>query len=158
MKEQFKSSKANEVPVGTIVASILSEANINTLTGWLLCNGSEVPKNLPLYKLYGVENTPNLEGRTLIGTSSNYRLLDTGGEETHTLTKEEMPSHNHELRYPQADNNEQGWPANGFLAVYGTDRLSEQGSGPMLEIGGDQPHNIMQPYCTVNYIIYAGIE
>lgn len=53
--------------------------------GWALCNG--------------YNNTPNLGGRFVVGVGSaggpTYSLNDTGGEDTHTLTVAEMPSHTH---------------------------------------------------------------
>lgn len=36
-----------------------------------------------------------IEGRVLLGASSNYLVGDEGGEATHILTEEEMPSHTH---------------------------------------------------------------
>lgn len=50
-------------------------------TGWLLCNGQN--------------NTPDLRDRFIVGAGSSYAVGSTGGEATHTLTVDEMPSHNH---------------------------------------------------------------
>lgn len=49
--------------------------------GWYLCNGSN--------------GTPDLRGRFVYGAGGSYAVGATGGEETHTLTIAEMPSHNH---------------------------------------------------------------
>ena len=38
-----------------------------------------------------------IEGRFLIGASSDYPVQQAGGEATHTLTVDEMPSHTHEM-------------------------------------------------------------
>ena len=50
-------------------------------TGWVLCNGQN--------------NTPDLRDRFIVGAGNGYAVGSTGGEATHTLTVNEMPSHNH---------------------------------------------------------------
>lgn len=60
-----------------------SGASTSIPTGWLLCNGSN--------------NTPDLRNRFIVGAGSSYSVGATGGEATHTLTIDEMPSHSHEL-------------------------------------------------------------
>lgn len=68
----------------------------------------------------------------------------TGGEKTHQLTISEMPEHSHTVHYiAGADTNlPRGTSSNfnnGNLAVKTT--YAE-------EVGGDQPHNNLQPYIT----------
>ena len=60
-----------------------SGASTSIPTGWLLCNGSN--------------NTPDLRNRFIVGAGSSYSVGATGGEATHTLTIDEMPSHSHNL-------------------------------------------------------------
>lgn len=90
------------------------------------------------------------QGKTLVGVDSNDSDFNasekTGGEKTHTLTIDEMPSHNHDILKPR-------WSTNtGANAVYGS---NGSGSGTEYDTrgyqGGDQPHNIMQPYITVYF-------
>ena len=50
-------------------------------TGWLLCDGQN--------------NTPDLRDRFIVGAGSSYSVGAKGGEATHTLTVDEMPSHDH---------------------------------------------------------------
>lgn len=90
------------------------------------------------------------EGLVHIGAGSNYTVGDTGGEATHTLTENEMPSHLHGIRgeygaqasgaYPPGS---QYYQLTGNL-LYGFQTVSSESKG------GGQPHNIMQPYIVVN--------
>lgn len=53
----------------------------NIPTGWALCDGNN--------------GTPNLTDRFIVGAGSTYTVGAVGGEATHTLTTEELPSHDH---------------------------------------------------------------
>ena len=77
----FYLTDASSLPSGIIV--MWSGASTSIPTGWLLCNGSN--------------NTPDLRNRFIVGAGSSYSVGATGGEATHTLTIDEMPSHSHEL-------------------------------------------------------------
>ena len=46
-------------------------------------------------QIFGGTWEPLNEGRVLIGANSTYTVGSTGGESTHKLTVNEMPSHNH---------------------------------------------------------------
>src|SRR4051812_11041035 len=103
------------VPMGTIVACLLSAKNIPDR--WLPCDGSEIPAEefQELRTALGSDTTPNLAGRTLIGTGTpdtgqqsdgsypnfasgaEWTLDFTGGEAAHQLVVGEMPSHIHAL-------------------------------------------------------------
>ena len=67
------------------------------------------------------------------------------GEEMHQLTVDEMPSHNHQIfnvTGSQLNAGSGGHPNHG-----------ENNSNFSSSSGGNQPHNNMPPYLTVNYII-----
>lgn len=134
--------------------------------GWLLCDGSSfsVTSYPELFDVIGITygydddrnpKLPDLRGRVAVGkkdaTSADdtefSSLGKTGGEKTHTLTIDEMPSHKHGF---QANND--------FHAQSGTDAWIFKGGrndGFILETGGSQPHNNLQPYIVTNYIIKA---
>ena len=86
-------------------------------------------------------------GKTLVGYDSSdtdFNIIGkTGGEKTHTLTTDEMPSHKHEARY--------GNTASGD----GTGYLYSNTTGVNTQIvqatGGGQAHNNLQPYEVVSF-------
>lgn len=172
--------------------------------GWAFCNGQLLPisQNQALFSILGTTYggdgrttfaLPDLRGRVAIHSGDGSRgpglsprpLGQRSGQETHTLTVQEMPSHNHPTtNTPGADQHiklstEQGvneTPAPGDVPaignyVSGVARKSITGFGPLnsnsvdgqaisgnsgLTVGnngGQQPHNIMQPYLAINYII-----
>jgi microcystin-dependent protein len=69
------------IPKGLI--SMWSGAVADIPTGWALCDGTN--------------GAPDLRDRFIVGagTGSGYAIGDTGGESTHILTPDEMPSHTH---------------------------------------------------------------
>ena len=68
-----------DIPIGGII--LWSGAQNAIPTNWNLCDGTN--------------GTPDLRGQFVIGAGGSYNVGNTGGESEHTLTVNEMPSHNH---------------------------------------------------------------
>lgn len=128
--------------------------------GFLLCDGAEYKRTdfpelfVAIGTIYGsgdgstTFNVPNLQTRVPVGSGSGYELGTTGGEATHTLTVDEMPSHTHSSQGYAMVNDSGDWSA-----------LISNGQATTQTVnvtGGSQPHNNMQPYTVVNYIIATG--
>lgn len=85
------------------------------------------------------------EGLVHIGAGANYTIGDTGGEETHTLTTNEMPNHNHNS---SEDSYGLGMIVGTAGQIYGV--WSGTTGYKTGSTGGGQAHNNMQPYIVVN--------
>lgn len=84
----------------------------------------------------------NYTGRVLVGSGTGYSLGATGGESTHTLTVDEMPSHNHNVSV--YENGQQALTINAGIA-----RPGALGVFASTYTGGGLAHNNMQPYKVV---------
>lgn len=92
-----------------LAGSIFMFAGSTAPEGFLICDGSAVSRTTysTLYDAIGdtygsgdgstTFNVPDLVGKVAIGVSSTYLLGSTGGEETHSLTSTEMPTHGHTI-------------------------------------------------------------
>lgn len=83
-------------------------------------------------------------GQMLLGVSDGHAIGSTGGEETHRLTIDEMPSHNHNVNL--------GYGSGGMGSSCGrvdANNPANRSWGPTGMSGGGQSHNNMPPYITV---------
>lgn len=144
-------------------------------TGWAFCNGQLIPisQNTALFSILGTyyggdgRSTfalPNLQGRVPMqpgqGLGLTPRLLGEAlGSETHTLTVPEAPAHTHSLSANSGNGNDDA-PGGRVMArsPAGIPQFAAAPNGVMSAaavsaVGGGQPHNNMQPYLTLNFII-----
>ena len=88
------------------------------------------------------------QGRTLVGLDENdndFKTVgNTGGEKTHKLTVDEMPSHHHFIGGYSNDSGSK------YYYIFKSSNTS-YGSKNTSDVGGDQAHNNLQPYL-VTYI------
>lgn len=135
--------------------------------GWLHCEGQilSINGNQALFSLlgnvYGGDGRttfalPDLRGCVPIHVSPSLSLGTKAGEETHTLTTNEMPVHSHQVQgssSPADAISPQGnvWANKDNLYASGTTVVMNQAA--MSSSGGGQPHNNMQPYLAVHFCI-----
>ncbi|KAB8142253.1 phage tail protein [Chloroflexia bacterium SDU3-3] len=142
--------------------------------GWAFCNGQLMPisQNTALFSLLGTyyggdgKSTfalPNLIGNVPIhqgqgpGLSEHY-LGEASGTESVTLLTSEIPAHTHTT---QAQSNPGGvnsptnmaWAAQRSAANYISSANVNMAADALALAGGFQPHNNMQPYLVVTFII-----
>lgn len=145
--------------------------------GWALCQGQLLPiaQNAALFSLLGTfyggngQSTfalPNFQGVAALGVDPDDGTLarpgSTGGASTVTLTPSQLPAHSHTVNTVTSTGTTSN-PANATFAVPRAGRLTEAayGTGPAVPLaadafgvaGGSLPHNNMQPFLTMNYII-----
>ncbi|MCB1057055.1 MAG: phage tail protein [Acidobacteria bacterium] len=142
--------------------------------GWAFCDGQILPinQNQSLYSLLGTTYggdgrttfaLPDLRGRTPIhvGRSDggeHHSLGQKSGEETHTLSVNEMPQHDH-VAYADSTDGNTPVPQGGFLSqtpsrIYNDPtNLVDLRSGTVTNVGGSQAHDNMQPYLALNFCI-----
>ena len=138
--------------------------------GWMFCDGQLLPisENETLFQLIGTtyggdgQSTfalPDLRSRVPIHQGNGFILAETGGAESITLTAQQIPVHAHAL-VASADPANSPNPAGHVLAE--TISTTPYFAGPpavplapqsILPAGGSQPHDNMQPYQCINYII-----
>ncbi len=147
--------------------SIVAFGGSGTPAGWLDCDGSAVSRTTysDLFSAIGTTwgpgdgsttfNVPDFQGRAPIGSGTGSGLSpravgDAGGEEDHQLTKPEMAVHNHDLGGNTANFIGDGAAANVYMNSVPT---AGQVYGATDNEGGDFPHNNMQPFGVVHFLI-----
>ena len=140
-KENSNNVFLKTYPVGSIDIST-SSANPSTIYGGT-------------WERYG-------QGKTLVGLNESETEFSTvnkiGGEKTHTLTVNEMPSHNHDFRY-STDNavtfynagvgKDGTYTGDNYLGFSNSVSLFASYVVVLSNTGSSQPHNNLQPYITV---------
>lgn len=100
--------------------------------------------------LYGFGTWTAIEGKVLVGkaASGTFGTLDaTGGEETHTLTVNEMPAHTHELTYSgNGKSITLNTGSTNYNLTWGTTGTNTTPDIIGKSVGGGAAHNNLQPY------------
>jgi microcystin-dependent protein len=144
--------------------------------GWAMCQGQLMPisQNETLFNLIGTtyggdgQETfalPNLAGRAPLhqgqgpGISQNYTIGEAAGVESVTLTTQQMPQHNHTVvasQDPATQTTASGnvTASTNQLKIYDEASVSKFFAQNALQpAGGNQPHENMQPYLVITFII-----
>src|SRR5215210_2518122 len=138
--------------------------------GWALCNGQLLPinQNQALFSLLGTTfggdgrvnfALPDQRGRVPIHVGSGHTLGERGGEQAHTLSIAEIPTHTHVVNASTntatLDN-----PAGNVTAnsnpnnIYGpVQNLTALNPATVANVGGSQAHLNMQPFLTLSFCI-----
>lgn len=121
------------------------KGSISTIPdGWVLCDGQN--------------GTPDLRDKFVLGAGNSYDVGSTGGEETHTLTVNEMPSHTHNVSGSSASIwlGDRSGVKDAIMAdrsqLY-QDEIAVDISVTLGYSGGSSAHNNMPPYYTLCYIM-----
>lgn len=160
--QSIASIEGDTLPIGAIIPFSSDTIPEN----WLLCDGQAVSRTTyqELFSAIGTTygngdgsttfNLPDLQGKIPVGKDENdtdfNALGSTGGEKEHTLTTNEMPSHNHQSsNYYEGSGGTPGiWAVRSYADLTGYKDSSSQ-------TGGNQAHNNVQPYIVQNYIMKA---
>jgi microcystin-dependent protein len=138
--------------------------------GWMFCAGQLLPiaENETLFQLIGTtyggdgQSTfalPDLRGRIPLHFGSGFVLAERGGVEQVTLTSTQMPSHTHPLlasaglatdTNPSAKVPAQTSTFDFYQSNPPTVPMAATSIGAT---GGSQPHDNMQPYLCISFII-----
>ncbi len=146
---------------------------------WAFCQGQllSIANNTALFSLIGTTYggdgqvtfaLPDLRTRVAVGTGQgpglpSILLGEMAGAPSHTLLASELPQHNHSASMPAASASSTSVPSNTLAAgpaslgagtAKGFGSANSNSAPPALaNSGGSQPHNNMQPYLGMNYII-----
>jgi len=177
----FYSNKGNYYLDNYMLIPYVQSAAINVPNGWLDCDGSSILKAvyLNLFNAIGYTyggsgnnfNVPDIRGRVAVGAGTGAGLSaravgNTGGEEAHTLTTGEMPSHNHTINDAghthnwnnglEGDDSGNGGSYSEYTTVPGSvaGAIASATTGITINsTGGGGAHNNMQPYIVFRYLI-----
>jgi microcystin-dependent protein len=137
--------------------------------GWALCDGQLLPinQNQALFSLLGTTyggdgrvnfGLPNLQGRAPIHMGSGHTLGERAGEQAHTLSIAEIPTHTHSVSVSSSATGGNPNPNGRFLggannAYHAATNLTSLNPATLAPVGGSQAHLNMQPFLVLNFSI-----
>jgi microcystin-dependent protein len=137
--------------------------------GWALSNGQLLPinQNQALFSLLGTTfggdgrvnfALPDLRGRTPIHVGGGHTVGERGGEQAHTLSIAEIPTHTHALNVSSAASGGNVSPAGRVLggannAYHSPANLTSLNPQSVSNVGGSQAHLNMQPFLTLSFCV-----
>ena len=141
--------------------------------GWAMCNGQLMPinQNQALFSLLGTTfggdgrvnfGLPDLRGQVPIHVGSGHTLGEKGGEQAHTVSISELPTHTHVANGTSATANltAPASPGTALLAktnpppLYAApSNLVAMSADSIANTGGSQAHANMQPYLVLTFCI-----
>jgi microcystin-dependent protein len=156
-----------------VAEPFLSELRIMSFVfapkGWALCNGQLLPinQNQALFSLLGTTfggdgrvnfGLPDVRGRTPIHVGDGHTLGERGGEQAHTLSISELPTHTHAVAASSSSASGNDNPSGRFLGgvnnMYHTaSNLQTMNPGTITNTGGSQAHLNMEPFLTLSFCI-----
>lgn len=145
----------------TINSLTISDANNNTLSFEAIFN-----RIYPIGSIYISTTDTNpgtlftgtwekIENRFLLASGSSYQLGSTGGEATHKLTINELPSHTHNASAGQFISTSPNVTP-GTLMSFDSGQYKRYSMNSTSSTGGSKAHNNMPPYLVVS--IYKRIS
>lgn len=130
----------------TYVQRAMTNAQLTTAVSHvgMIIHSTTLDTEAKVKAIYGGVSWSKIEGRFLLGQNANYAINSTGGEEMHTLTINEIPSHTH-----GANNGATTFINGGSYDVSQTVGNRNYSYLSLGYTGGGQPHNNMPPYKVV---------
>lgn len=165
------------MPLDPYMGQIMPAGFATIPKGWAPCNGQlmAISTNQALFSLLGTTyggdgvrtfGLPNLQGRAVLGSNlGSVALGQVGGTESVTLTLDQLPSHNHAFQASTTQGGGRGGnPAGNVYGVNtsagetifanaGSNEIPLASNKNIVPQGGGRPHNNMQPFLAVNYMI-----
>jgi len=136
--------------------------------GWAMCNGQLLPinQNQALFSLLGTTfggdgrvnfGLPDLQGRAPIHMGSGHTLGEKGGQQAHTLSISEIPTHTH-FAQASKNNGDNVIPTDNVFGqvagLYGpVGAATTMKPSTVTNVGGSQAHLNMQPFLVLTFCI-----
>jgi microcystin-dependent protein len=137
--------------------------------GWALCNGQLLPisQYQALFSLLGTTfggdgrvnfALPDLRGRVPLHVGSGHIVGERGGEQAHTLSIAELPTHTHAVQASSTAAETNAPSSTAVLATVNNTyapaaNLVAMSPAAVPNVGGSQAHLNMQPFLTLSFCI-----